>query len=510
MIGPLHWQADEPPVRIHLLRLSGPLLAAIVFVLLRHLGPAPSAMAGIVAWMAVWWISEAVPLAVTSLLPLVLFPLLGIDTVPGTAVNYGKEIIFLFLGGFLLALAMERAHLHKRIALWIVSRVGGTGPRLIAGMMIASALLSMWMNSTSCVLVMLPIALSLLDGDGDPALRKRLTVPLLLAVSYGATIGGMATPVGTPPNLVLLEMWRNRWPDRPPIGFGQWMSFGVPLMIVYLAIAWWLITRVIFKVPLTHLSSPEEVSARVKGLGRITTAERIAALIFIGTALLWITGDDIGFSGTFTLNGWRTTLGLKGFTDGAVAILSALLLFLLPVGGRVSAEPGVTDIDDTEAGSLKNTPNTLLTWKFAEANVPWGVLLLFGGGFAIASGIEKSGLAAHMVAGMENLKDLPAWLLIGSVSGLVCLLSELGSNTAVASLALPILAQTAEAWGMDPRALLVPATMAATLGFALPVASPMQAIVFGTGRIPVKAMVRAGIWLDLIGIVLLTLFFGWK
>ena len=469
-------------------------------------------MAGIVAWMAVWWISEAVPLAVTSLLPLVLFPLLGIDTMAGTAVNYGKEIIFLFLGGFLLALAMERAHLHKRIALRIVSRVGGTGPRLIAGIMLATALLSMWMNSTSCVLVMLPIALSLLDGDGDPAVRKELTVPLLLAVAYGATIGGMATPVGTPPNLVFLEMWRNRWPDRPPIGFGQWMSFGVPLMVVYLAIAWWLITRVVFKVPRTHLSSPEEVRARVEALGRISRAEALAAIIFIGTALLWITGDDIAFSNTFTLRGWRSILGLKGFTDGAVAILSALLLFILPVGGRAvtSQDTGGPDIDDTEAGSLKNTPRTLLTWKFAEANVPWGILLLFGGGFALASGIEKSGLAAHLVAGMENLKHLPPWLLIAAVSGLVCALSELGSNTAVASLALPILAQTAEAWGMDPQALLVPATLAATLGFALPVASPMQAIVFGTGRIPVRDMVRAGILLDLIGIVLLTLFFGWR
>ena len=494
-------------MRTHLLRLGGPVLAAIVFLLLRHIGPAPAAMAGIVAWMALWWISEAVPLAVTSLLPLVLFPLLGIETVAGTAVNYGKEIIFLFLGGFLLALAMERARLHKRIALRIVSRVGGTGPRLIAGIMLATAMLSMWMNSTSCVLVMLPIALSLLDGDGDAALRKKLTVPLLMAVAYGATIGGMATPVGTPPNLVLLEMWRNRWPDRPAIGFGQWMSFGVPLMVVYLAFAWWLITRVAFKIPHTHLSSPEEVRTRVKALGPISPAERMAALIFIGTALLWISGDDIEFSETFTLNGWRSTLGLKGFTDGAVAILSALLLFLLPVGGR--ALTGPPDIDDTEAIASKPAPRTLLTWKFAEANVPWGILLLFGGGFAIASGIERSGLAEHLVTGMQNLKDLPPWLLVAAVSALVCALSELGSNTAVASLALPILAQTAEAWGMDPQALLVPATLAATLGFALPVASPMQAIVFGTGRIPVRAMVRIGVWMDLLGIALLTALFGW-
>ena len=280
-------------MRTHLLRLSGPVLGLVVYALLRYLGHAPAAMAGVVTWMAVWWISEAVPLAVTSLLPLVLFPLLGIDTMGGTATNYGKEIIFLFLGGFLLALALERAQLHRRIALRIIGRIGGTGPRLIAGMMVTSALLSMWMNSTSCVLVMLPIALSLLDGDGDPALRKRLTVPLLLAVSYGATIGGMATPVGTPPNLVLLEVWRDHWPDRPPIGFGQWMSFGIPLMVIYLGIAWLLITRWVFKVPKDHISPPAEVKARLASLGKVTYAERVAAIVFATVAVLWVTGDDL-------------------------------------------------------------------------------------------------------------------------------------------------------------------------------------------------------------------------
>ncbi len=458
-------------------------------------------MAGIVAWMALWWISEAVPLAVTSLLPLVLFPLLGIDTVAGTAINYGKEIIFLFLGGFLLALAMERADLHRRIALRIMDRMGGTGPRLVAGIMLTTGLLSMWMNSTSCVLVMLPIALSLLDGDGDPDLRKKLTVPLLLAVSVGATIGGMATPVGTPPNLVFLEMWRDRYPDRPPVGFGQWMAFGVPLMVVYLTITWWLITRVFFKLPNAHLSSPKDVRERLLALGRVSSAERTAAIIFGATALLWVTGDDIRFSDHFTVHGWRSHTGLKAVTDGAVALIGALLLFLVPVPKSLDG-----DAKDEE-GSMP--PFTLLTWKYAEAHVPWGILLLFGGGFSLAHGIDKSGLAAQLVAGMQHLQGLPHPLLIAAVAALVCLLSELGSNTAVASLALPILAQSAEAWGMDPEAILIPATLAATLGFALPVASPMQAIVFGTGRIPVRDMVRVGIWMDLVGIALLTALFGW-
>ncbi|MGV3638119.1 MAG: SLC13 family permease [Flavobacteriales bacterium] len=484
-------------MRTHLLRLAGPALAVVVYFALAHLGQGPAAMAAIVAWMALWWISEAVPLALTSLLPLMLFPLVGIDTVSGTAVNYGKEIIFLFLGGFLIALAMERSQLHRRIALRIVHRVGGTGPRLVAGIMIASALLSMWMNSTSCVLVMLPIAMSLLDADGDEALRKQLTVPLLLAVSYGATVGGMATPVGTPPNLVFLEMWRERYPDRPAIGFGEWMRFGVPLMVVYLALAWWLLTRVLHRIPAQHLSSPAEVKQRVRDLGRLTTAERVAGLVFAATALLWVTGDDLRISDGFALTGWRTRTGLTNFSDGAVALLGATALFLIPVPRAA-------------VGSNERTaPAALLDWKFAEAHVPWGVLLLFGGGFALAHGIDKSGLSAVLVSAMQGLRGLPHPVLIAAVAALVCLLSELGSNTAVASLALPILAQSAEAWGMDAQSLLVPATLAATLGFALPVASPMQAIVFGSGRIPVRDMVRVGVWMDLLGIVLLTVLFGW-
>ena len=495
-------------MRTHLLRLSGPLFALIVYLLLRHVGNTEAAMAGVVTWMAIWWISEAVALAVTSLLPLVLFPLFGIATMGDTAGNYGREIIFLFLGGFLLALAMERSQLHRRIALRIVSRVGGTGSRLIAGMMIASALLSMWMNSTSCTLVMLPIALSLLDGDGDAALRKKLTVPLLLAVAYGAAIGGMATPVGTPPNLVFLEIWKSRWPDAAPIGFGQWMSFGIPLMVAYLLIAWWLLTKVVFKVPKEHLNPPSEVRARIRSLGAMSNAERTAGAVFFFTALLWVTGGDIKFSDDLIVQGWRARFDLMWFTDGAVALIGALLLFVIPVKAR--ALPPAEEDGSEDGATAAVRPTALLTWRYAEAKVPWGILLLFGGGFALASGIDSSGLAVLLVAQMEHMRVLPPWLLIGSVAALVCVLSELGSNTAVASLSLPILAQSADAWGMDPQALLIPATLAATLGFALPVASPMQAIVFGSGRIPVRDMVRTGVWLDLAGIILLTLLFGWR
>lgn len=485
----------EHHMRERILQLLGPFCGAVLYLLLAELGHGPAAMSGIVLWMAIWWIGEAVPLAVTSLLPIVLFPLLGIDTVGGTTANYGKEIIYLFLGGFLLALALERSELHRRIALHVLVRVGGSGPRLIGGIMIATALLSMWMNSTSCVLVMLPIALSLLDGEGDAELRRKLTIPLLLAVAYAATIGGMATPVGTPPNLIFLEIWRERWPDRPPLGFGRWLMFGLPFMVIYLAVAWWLLTRLMFKVPEDHLSTPAEIRGKLKGLGRITKAEVYAACVFGITAILWITGDDIPFSNDLTLHGWRTLTGAKAFTDGAVAMLGAIVLFLIPV--PIGKDPH----DAGERG--------LMTWRYAEAKVPWGVLLIFGAGFAIGSGIERSGLAGILVEAVQGWGDLPHWTLIGTVSALVCFLSELGSNTATASLTLPILAESATAWGVDPQALLIPATLAATLGFSLPVASPMLAIVFGTRRIPVRSMMPIGILMDLIGIALLVLFFGW-
>ncbi|MBK7384502.1 MAG: SLC13/DASS family transporter [Flavobacteriales bacterium] len=473
-----------------ILLLLGPLLAMVLYLVLRHLGHMQSAMAAVVLWMAVWWISEAVPLAITSLLPLILFPVLGIDSMAGAAANYGKEIIYLFLGGFLLALGIERSGLHRRIALHIVARVGGTGPRLIGGMLIACALLSMWMNSTSCVLVMLPIALSLLDDEEAPPEQRKLTVPLLLAVAYGATIGGMATPVGTPPNLIFLEIWRTRWPNEPAIGFGQWMGFGVPFMVIFLGIAWVFLTRVFFRVPTQRLVETTRVRERLRASGNMSVDEILSGSIFALTAILWITGDGLRFSEGMELRGWRDALDLKSVTDGAIAIASAILLFLIPSFTR------------------KEKGATLLNWETAEKQVPWGILLLFGGGFAIASGIERSGLASTMVQSLAQFGDQPPVILVAAVSTMVCLISELGSNTATASLSLPILAESAIAWGISPQTLLIPATLAATLGFALPVASPMQAIVFGTGRIRVRDMVRVGIWMDLIGVLLLVLFFG--
>lgn len=484
-----------------LFQLAGPVAALVVYLLMRHHGAPPAIMAGLVAWMALWWITEAVPIPVTSILPLVLYPLLGIGTAATTAAHYGKEIIFLFLGGFIMALGIERSGLHRRIALHIVARLGGSPARLVLGMMIACVVIGMWINSTATVLVMLPIALSLLDDDGAPStVRQRMTVPLLLGVAYGATISGFVTPVATPPNLVFLELWREWFPDRPPIGFGQWMSVGLPMAVVFLLIGWMLITRGVFKVGRDPLGDPATVRERLAALGRMSTAERRTGTVFLLVALIWITGDDLRLGETFTLSGWRSLLGLQAVSDAAVGVAGAISLFLIPAGGRRTGHDGKRPHGSTP----------LMDWAFAEDRVPWGILLLIGGGFALAAGVDQAGLGTIIGSAMSGLDALPSMLLIGAIALIVCLLSELGSNTATATLVLPLLASAAQGWGMDPQRILWPATFAASLGFMLPVASPMQTIVFSTGRIPVRHMVRAGMWMDLIGVLLLMLVFGWR
>jgi sodium-dependent dicarboxylate transporter 2/3/5 len=483
--------------------IAGPLLALLVFALMRHHGPQPAAMAGLVAWMALWWITEAVPIPVTSILPLVLYPLLGIDGVPATASHYGKEIIFLFLGGFIIALGIERSGLHKRIALHIVARLGGSPSRLVLGMMVACAVLSMWINSTATTLVMLPIALSLIDDEDAPiSVRKRMTVPLLLAVAYGATIGGMATPVGTPPNLVFLELWRQLYPEKESIGFGQWMSVGLPFAAIFIAFGWLVITRLAFKVGADMLGEADAVKQRLKALGRASRDEWLAGSVFVLVALLWMTGDSLRQGDHVLFTGWRERAdALKQVSDAAVAVTGAVLLFLLPASKRMRKPH--------DAYATHEEGRALMSWTFAEQRVPWGILLLIGGGFALAAGVDKAGLSAIIGESMVGLGTLPLPVLIGVVALIVCLLSELGSNTATASLVIPILAAMAQRWGMDPQSILWPATLGASLGFMLPVASPMQTIVFGTGRIPMRQMVKAGVWMDLIGVLLLMLFFGW-
>ncbi len=466
----------------------GPLAGLLIYFALRHLGHAQAAMAGTVLWMAVWWISEAVPIPVTSMLPIVLFPLLEITRLSTVASFYGKDVIFLFIGGFLLALGVERSGLHNRIALMIVSRIGASPSRLILGTLLATGFLSMWINSTAAVLVMLPIGLSLVSQAKGHA---RLGAALALAVAYGATIGGMATPVGTPPNLVMVALWKQQFPDERPIGFGQWMLFGVPYAFIFLLLTWGLMIHVMFRMPGPASVDRAQLRKELAALGPASRDERMAGLVFAITAVLWITGDRIDFSDSFSYVGWRAAFGLKEFGDPAVGMLGGLVLFLIPSRDR---QP-TTD----------NRQRTLLDWSFAEARIPWGVVLLIGSGFAIAGGIDTCGLSTTIGNALAQWRAGSEALQIGATATSVTLLSELGSNTAVASLVLPILARTAEVWQMAPLSLLIPATLASSCGFMLPIASPMQAIVFASGQLSVKQMVKAGVWMDLLGVVLLML-----
>lgn len=478
-------------MRTLLFRLAGPCGAAVLYIALRHLGHAPAAMAGIVLWMAIWWISEAVPLAATSLLPLVLFPLCGIASTATTAMHYGKEIIFLFLGGFLLALGIERSGLHRRAALWIMARVGTAPSRLLLGVMLSSALLSMWINSTACVLVMLPIALGLVDKSQDGEGRN-LSFALLLGVAYGATVGGMATPVGTPPNLIFMEVAEQMFPGRDPVGFGAWMAFGVPIMCIYLVLAW-LILHLLFARRIDVVpQTAHVVRAELRALGRPGRDEVLAALCFCTAAGLWVTAGRIEFSEHMVYPGWRREGSWPGgFSDAAVAVACSLPLFLIPRKGK----------DD-------HGDRMLLGWDFVQQRVPWGVLLLIGGGLAMASGFDSSGLAGIMGRAMAGWSTGSDVAQVGLISFVTTGLSELGSNSAIAGLVLPLLGSAAPAWGMDPFDAMIPGTLAATCGFMLPVSSPMMAIVFATGRLPLRTMLRAGVWMDAAGIVLLALWFG--
>ncbi len=448
-------------------------------------------MAGLAALMAVWWVFEVVPLAVTSLLPIALLPLLGITDLNTATAPYSKPIIFLFLGGMLLALALQRTGLHRRIALHIVDRIGSSPIRLVLGFMIAAAFLSMWISNTAAVMVMMPIALSVLDEamEGNTA-REAIKITgtaVMLGIAYAADMGGMATPVGTPPNLALIEIYSEVFPEAPPISFGQWMAMGVPLAVVFLVGGWLIMTRVIFRLPRESIfGQSQTIRLALADLGRLRRDEKFAGGAFALTALLWMTGTGLDLGESLYIPGWRDIPALAQLKDGAVAIAGAVVLFLIP--------------------SKDHPGEAVMTWATAK-QLPWGILLLFGGGLALAAGFASSGLSAYIGDTLTGLRGVPIILVVVIVCLVLTFLTELTSNTATTNLVLPILAQAGVALAIDPRFLMVPATLSASCAFMMPVASPTQAIVLGSGYIEIPQMVRAGIWFNAIGILLVTLIF---
>ncbi|MEM7455047.1 MAG: SLC13 family permease [Planctomycetota bacterium] len=443
--------------------------------------------AAMVVLMAVWWMFEVIPIPVTSLLPLVLLPAFGITDLDTVGADYGRPIIFLFLGGFILALGLQQSGVHKRIALHIVRIVGSQPSRLVLGFMIACAVLSMWISNTAAVMVLMPIGLSVLDATKERseslAAHQALAVCLMLGIAYAADIGGMATLIGTPPNLVYTEAVSREFPDAPETGFLTWMAIWLPMSVVFLGAGWVMLTRFIFPMPRTSLFEGGSIVAdEIKKLGKLRRDEFVAAFIFFLAAFLWMTGSDIRLGET-VIQGWRSLLGLEEVKDAAVAVAAAVLLFMIPSADRKG--------------------ESLVEWNTA-VTLPWGILLLFGGGFAISTGFKESGLSEIVGEGFAGLTVTSPLLVIIIVCTLLTFLTELTSNTAMTNLVLPILSKAAVALGMDPRILMVPATISASCAFMMPIASPTQAIVFGSGHVKISQMVRAGIWFNILGIIMVT------
>jgi sodium-dependent dicarboxylate transporter 2/3/5 len=442
-------------------------------------------MAAVALLMAGWWITEAVPIPVTALLPVVLFPLLGI--LPGrvTAGLYFNSVIFLFIGGFLFALAMQRWDLHRRIALAIIARIGSGPRRLMLGFMAATWFLSMWISNTATTMMMVPMALAIVHQlrSVEPSQRQsRFAVGLLLGVAYAASIGGLATLIGTPPNLSFVRILRIVFPDAPEISFATWFFFALPLSLLFLFIAWGVLCRMF--VPRGQGPGRADLIARERqGLGPISQEQRVVLWLFGLLVAAWLFRADIPLFG-LTLPGWSRLLVDPSFADdGTVAIAVALLLFLIPSRSR----PGERLMDWATAGGVR-----------------WGIVLLFGGGFALASGFKESGLSEWLGTRLVALEGVPPILLIALVCTLMTFLTELTSNTATTEMALPVLGSLAVAIDANPLLLMVPATLSASCAFMLPVATPPNAIVFGSGEVRMADMVRGGILLNLIGVGLIT------
>ena len=428
--------------------------------------------------MAVWWATEAVPIAVTALLPLVCFPLLGIATIQDTAAPYANKVIYLFLGGFIVAFAMQRWNLHRRIALTVLQHVGGNGRSLVGGFIFASAIISMWVMNTSTTMMLLPIAVSIIavihntvDGLDDKA-KQDFQYSLLLGVAYGATIGGMATLVGTAPNAMFAAFMQESYGTE--IDFSSWLLVGIPLSAMMLPLAWLTLTRWMFKVEFKTSGEGRATLKKMKDdMGRITVPETRVAIVFTLMALTWV---------------FRPMLvkfpGLSALDDSGIAMAGAILLFLIPSGEK--SDP------------------LLLRWTYAE-QLPWSVLILFGGGLTLASAVTRTGLAEWLGASLQAVGTLPLAGIVIIAAAMIIFLTELTSNIATTATFLPVVGAIAIEAGYDPIVLAVPVTFAASCAFMLPVATPPNAIVFGSGMLTIPKMARAGMILNIFGIFLVSL-----
>lgn len=446
--------------------------------------------------MAGWWLTEALPLAATALLPMALFPLLDVMPIRTAAAAYADPLIYLFLGGFVLGKAFERSGLHRRVALHTMLGVGSRPSALVAGVMLATGVISMWVSNTATAIMMLPIVtglVSLVEGsissreagseEWDAGQVKRFSFALLLGLAYSASIGGMGTPLGTPPNLQFASNARELFGDE--FSFFRWAKLAIPLVLILMPLAWLLLTRVLYRVRAKAIPGGRSyMRSQLRTLGRANTAEKVTFGVFCVAVTLWIGREWISRQVGLVHTG-ADGRAWYPLTDAGIALAAAIALFIVPVE-RVSLRPVLraADID----------------------SIPWSILVLFGGGLSLAAAMKATGVDAYLGGMFSRLDGLPLPLIILVIVATITLLSELASNTAVAATTLPILAAAATGLGVHPYILMVPATFAASCGFMLPVATPPNAIVFATGRIRVREMAHAGILMDVVGISVITLF----
>jgi sodium-dependent dicarboxylate transporter 2/3/5 len=471
-----------------LVRQVGLIGGGLLFVVLLIVPPLPglsgsgARTAAVAALMAVWWMTEAIPIPVTAMLPLVLMPALGILPMPETAAPYAHELIFLFLGGFLIAAALEQWGLHLRIALSIVHVVGTSPRRLVLGFMIATAFLSMWISNTATAAMMLPIAVALGEvlqpTDRSSGADSRFGIALMLGVAYSASIGGVATLIGTPPNAILAGAASELLGVE--IGFLEWMVVGVPLAIVLLPLAWFLLVGILYPPGDVTGDAHVVLEARRVALGPASRGEKIVAAVFALTAAAWIMRSP-KVIGDLTIPGIQTFA--PQVTDSTIAMTSAVALFLIPVRWREG--------------------RFALSWSRAR-EIPWGVLILFGGGLSLARAMDVSGLAGWIGGSVADMAGVPTVIVVLVVAALFVFLTEITSNTATSTMAMPIMAGVAGGLAANPLTLMSAAALAASMAFMLPVATPPNAIVFGSGYLTIGRMARAGFWLNLMAIGAIT------
>ncbi len=471
--------------------IAGPLMAVAVYLFLGNItdaGEMASRMAGVAVLMAVWWLTEAVPMAVTALVPVIFFPLLGILDSKQTSMQYMDPIIFLFIGGFIIAYGIEKWMLHERIALKILMKVGSRPANILMGVMITTFLISMWISNTATVMMLYASVMAIIsrienNSNGNPQLHG-ITVSLLLGLAYAASIGGMTTLVGTPTNMIFYRAYNEQYPHEGGVNFLSWFLTAFPISLILLVFTFLLLRYLFIKSNVSIGLDKSFFRNSYTALGRTSYEEKTVGIIFFLTALLWFTRADIEVAG-MKFRGWSSLFGAPDYiSDGVVAVAMALLLFFIP--------------------SKQNRGESLLVWRDIS-KLPFDIILLFGGGFALAKGMETSGLSSWLASNLGFASGMNTVVFIILMCALVTLISEFASNVACIQLMLPILVSLQKEMEISPLLLMIPATLAASLGFMLPVATAPNTIVFGSRMLRANDMMRAGFWVDLAGIIVIAL-----